>query len=227
MSSSSPAYAQMPDPKVVVAVGICACDGGVFKDCYNILGGVDKVIPVDVYVPGCAARPESIIDGVVKALTILDKKRERMEQGLAPDEQAWTNRVPRKSRRIRMSEQEKNTKEGEEKEPLMDIKEIEKETLLDEVTRISFDNWRLIQICATKVGEEQYEILYTFGKGYQWKNLRIHLKKGEAVSSITSVYEIAYLYENEIHDLYGIHIDMLNYDFGGKLFRTGVQYPFA
>lgn len=126
-----------------------------------------------------------------------------------------------------MSEQEKNTKEGEEKEPLMDIKEIEKETLLDEVTRSSFDNWRLIQICATKVGEEQYEILYTFGKGYQWKNLRIHLKKGEAVSSITSVYEIAYLYENEIHDLYGIHIDMLNYDFGGKLFRTGVQYPFA
>ena len=88
-------YAQMPDPKVVVAVGICACDGGVLKDCYNILGGVDKVIPVDVYVPGCAARPESIIDGVVKALAILDKKRERMEQGLAPDEQAWTNTIVR------------------------------------------------------------------------------------------------------------------------------------
>ena len=50
-------YSQMPNPKVVVAVGICACNGGVFKDCYNILGGADKVIPVDVYVPGCAARP--------------------------------------------------------------------------------------------------------------------------------------------------------------------------
>lgn len=69
-------YSQMPNPKVVVAVGICACNGGVFKDCYNILGGADKVIPVDVYVPGCAARPESIIDGVVKALDILEKKRE-------------------------------------------------------------------------------------------------------------------------------------------------------
>ncbi|MDD5849342.1 MAG: NADH-quinone oxidoreductase subunit C [Firmicutes bacterium] len=126
-----------------------------------------------------------------------------------------------------MSEQEKKAQEGEEKEPLMDIKEIEKDTLLDEVTRISFDNWRLIQICATKVGEEKYEILYTFGKGYQWKNLRIHLSRGESVSSITSIYEVAYLYENEIHDLYGIGIDMLNYDFGGKLFRTGVQYPFA
>ena len=72
-------YAQMPENKVVVAVGICACDGGIFKDCYNILGGVDKVIPVDIYVPGCAARPEAIIDGVVKAIALLDKKRERKQ----------------------------------------------------------------------------------------------------------------------------------------------------
>lgn len=72
-------YSQMPNPKVVVAVGICACSGGVFKDCYNIIGGVDKVIPVDIYVPGCAARPESIIDGVVKALDLLQKKHEEMK----------------------------------------------------------------------------------------------------------------------------------------------------
>lgn len=67
-------YAQMPEPKVVVAVGICACNGGVFKECYNILGGADKAIPVDLYVPGCAARPEAIIDGVVKAVALLDEK---------------------------------------------------------------------------------------------------------------------------------------------------------
>ena len=72
-------YSQMPDPKVVVAVGICACTGGVFKECYNIKGGADTVIPVDVYVPGCAARPQAIIDGVVKALEILQKKREDFE----------------------------------------------------------------------------------------------------------------------------------------------------
>ncbi len=83
-------YSQMPDPKVVVAVGICACDGGVFKECYNIMGGVDKVIPVDVYVPGCAARPESIIDGVVKALAILDAKRERMKKGLPAEQREWS-----------------------------------------------------------------------------------------------------------------------------------------
>ncbi|MEW6457873.1 MAG: NADH-quinone oxidoreductase subunit NuoB [Bacillota bacterium] len=61
-------YEQMPDPKLVMAVGACAATGGVFYNCYNILGGIDRVIPVDVYVPGCAARPEAIIDGVVLAL---------------------------------------------------------------------------------------------------------------------------------------------------------------
>ena len=71
-------YDQMPSPKVVVAVGICACTGGVFKETYNILGGADTVIPVDIYVPGCAARPESIIDGVVKAVALLDEKRKAM-----------------------------------------------------------------------------------------------------------------------------------------------------
>ena len=70
----------MPEPKVVVAVGICACSGGVFRDCYNILGGVDTVIPVDVYVPGCAARPESIIDGVVKGLTVLEEKTKKLKE---------------------------------------------------------------------------------------------------------------------------------------------------
>jgi ech hydrogenase subunit C len=61
-------YDQMPEPKAVIAVGTCACSGGVFHNCYNVLGGVDKVVPVDVYVPGCAAKPEAIIDGVVLAL---------------------------------------------------------------------------------------------------------------------------------------------------------------
>jgi ech hydrogenase subunit C len=72
-------YEQMPEPKVVVAIGICATSGGVFRECYNIKGGVDTVIPVDVYVPGCAARPEAIIDGVVKGLGVLAEKRKAMK----------------------------------------------------------------------------------------------------------------------------------------------------
>jgi ech hydrogenase subunit C len=68
-------YDQMPGPKVVVAIGTCANSGGIFKECYNVTGGVDQVIPVDVYVPGCAARPEAIIDGVVKGLAVLAEKK--------------------------------------------------------------------------------------------------------------------------------------------------------
>ena len=67
-------YEQMADPKVVAAIGICATSGGIFADCYNVLGGVEKVIPVDILIPGCAARPESIIDGVVQALAVWEKK---------------------------------------------------------------------------------------------------------------------------------------------------------
>ncbi|MDQ7834672.1 MAG: NADH-quinone oxidoreductase subunit B family protein [Humidesulfovibrio sp.] len=61
-------YDQMPSPKLVIAIGACGCSGGVFREAPNVLGGVDKVIPVDVYVPGCPAKPEAIMDAVVTGL---------------------------------------------------------------------------------------------------------------------------------------------------------------
>lgn len=74
MSVVKTIYDQMPNPKVVVALGVCATSGGIFRECYNVSGGVDKIIPVDVYVPGCAVRPELIIDGILEALKILERK---------------------------------------------------------------------------------------------------------------------------------------------------------
>ena len=73
-------YKQMPEPKVVVAIGICATSGGIFRECYNVSGGIDTVIPVDVYVPGCAVRPEAIIDGVVKGIGVLEEKYAKQQQ---------------------------------------------------------------------------------------------------------------------------------------------------
>jgi NADH-quinone oxidoreductase B subunit len=67
-------YDQMPEPKFVVAVGSCAISGGVFQGCYNIVGSIGDVLPVDVYVPGCPPRPEAIINGVVQLLESLKKK---------------------------------------------------------------------------------------------------------------------------------------------------------
>ena len=72
-------YNQMPEPKVVVAVGSCTCTGGVFRGMYNVEDGIDRYIPVDVYIPGCAASPELIIDGLVKGLDILEKKTKKIE----------------------------------------------------------------------------------------------------------------------------------------------------
>jgi len=61
-------YEQTPNPKFVIAVGACAMSGCVYRGSYNIMGGLDQIIPVDMYVPGCPARPDAIVDGVVKLL---------------------------------------------------------------------------------------------------------------------------------------------------------------
>jgi NADH-quinone oxidoreductase B subunit len=64
-------YAQMHDPKFVVAIGSCALSGGAFRGCYSVMNGIDQVIPVSAYIPGCPPRPEAIIDGVVKLVQSL------------------------------------------------------------------------------------------------------------------------------------------------------------
>ncbi len=85
-------YSQMHEPKFVVAIGSCALSGGVFQGCYNTLGGIDKVIPVDAYVPGCPPRPEAIIDGLVKLLSSLKASAKTDEPTPLPSEAAenWT-----------------------------------------------------------------------------------------------------------------------------------------
>ncbi|MDD2483888.1 MAG: NADH-quinone oxidoreductase subunit NuoB [Eubacteriales bacterium] len=61
-------YHATPDPKLVVAVGACACSGGIFRDSYATTNGIDSLVPVDVYVPGCPPRPQAILYGILKAL---------------------------------------------------------------------------------------------------------------------------------------------------------------
>jgi Ni,Fe-hydrogenase III small subunit/formate hydrogenlyase subunit 6/NADH:ubiquinone oxidoreductase subunit I len=74
-------YEATPDPKMVVAVGACACSGGIFGDTYATTGGIDNVVPVDVYIPGCPPRPEAILYGLLLAV---DRLRPEIK-GQGPD----------------------------------------------------------------------------------------------------------------------------------------------
>jgi NADH-quinone oxidoreductase B subunit len=78
-------YEQMPEPKFVIAVGSCALSGGVFDGCYSVIGDLNKVVPVDVYIPGCPPRPEAIIYGVVQLLESL-KKGKKAQPIVVPEE---------------------------------------------------------------------------------------------------------------------------------------------
>lgn len=81
-------YEAVPSPKLVIAIGSCASGGGIWFDSYNVVGGVDKILPVNFYVPGCPPRPEAILYGVAVALGIAPKKVTSIELKEKPMEES-------------------------------------------------------------------------------------------------------------------------------------------
>lgn len=98
--------------------------------------------------------------------------------------------------------------------------------LVDKVQEYREKGFRLIQINATQLASD-IEINYSFGKDYSFESLRVTLvSKEEGLPSVSGVYWSAFLYENEMHDLYGIRIFGIALDYKGKFYRMSKKYPF-
>ena len=80
------AYEAMPpSPRIVIAVGTCACSGGIFYDSFSVHGGIDKLLPVHIYIPGCPPRPEEILFGIAQLVGIVSKKVKQVVQKAPPE----------------------------------------------------------------------------------------------------------------------------------------------
>jgi ech hydrogenase subunit D len=103
---------------------------------------------------------------------------------------------------------------------------IGKNDLVGMVAQLFAEGYRLVQIgCTTLPGA--YELNYSFDKDYRFRNLRVTAAPGEEVPSVSVIYPNAFLYENEIHDLFGVVIRNINIDYGGTLYRTAIKVPFS
>jgi ech hydrogenase subunit D len=98
--------------------------------------------------------------------------------------------------------------------------------LIGRVEQFRSGGYRLVQINATKVGD-LYEINYSFDKDYQFENIRITIPIEMEVPSISGMYWGAFIYENEMHDLFGIQVKGINIDYKGNLIKTTIRYPFG
>lgn len=102
--------------------------------------------------------------------------------------------------------------------------EISVDELVQKVSEALKDGYRLVQIhCTTG---EPFELTYSFDKDLALYNLRLHVSADTDIPSVSSVYSSAFIYENELHDLFGLKITGINIDYNGNLYKTAVPTPF-
>ena len=159
-------YEQIPEPKVVVAIGICAASGGIFRECYNVLGGVDKVIPVDVLCSRvCSTTRVHYRRGCHSA------RHPRNKETGNERKRKWNNG---KIRECSMTTEDQLTIP------------IEVGQLIGRVEQFKQEGYRLVQIGCTKIGDV-YEINYSFDKDFVFRNLRITVTGDTEVPSISGM----------------------------------------
>jgi ech hydrogenase subunit D len=103
--------------------------------------------------------------------------------------------------------------------------DISLECLVQEVLKVKHDGYRLVQISATRT-DDGFELLYSFGLEHKLLCLRINVQENSEVMSISDIYSPAFLYENEIHDLFGVQIKLITIDYNGNFYRMNKATPF-
>jgi ech hydrogenase subunit D len=107
------------------------------------------------------------------------------------------------------------------------IRDIPPNELLDGVGGYHRRGYRLVQICCTKLGEDSYEMTYSFDREYDFANLRTTVAARAEIPSVTDIYRGAFLMENEIRELFGINIIGINVDYKGHLYKKKAPHPFG
>lgn len=105
------------------------------------------------------------------------------------------------------------------------IEPISKEDFLPQVIRFKMEKWRVAQICAVRI-EGGYELSYSFAKDYALRTLRVTIAEEDRVPSITQMYPGAFLQENEMAELFGVHVESIEGDYHNKLYRIARETPF-
>src|SRR5215218_3836972 len=209
-------YEQMPEPKWVIAMGACAISGGPFLDGYSVLMGADRVIPVDVYVPGCPPRPEALIFGIMTLQKKIERDQqvgyERSRPALVTEDGDFLEYLPERdlsSRLERYLDGFKNRHGLEEAEVVGDtVRLVIEPGIVPAVLTTARESLGILHLAFITVVDREgsFEITYEL---LDFRGARVRVKttvEGEepVIDSVTGIYPTANWHEREAYDMFGV-----------------------